>query len=325
MNEIPTLYIAFPSTLHEPSLLVEEDGSLQRLEPMELDVNISPLNWSPLSSSSSTNKNIPDHLDPKVWGGGSMHTVKRKQTRESTSTDNRHQHQKNKENGVQDSTPYSYPTLLPSNGKQPMETPLEKNFHSNKPDDDSFRKENKNSFSETLLQACHLEGLKESPGMKMNPGIDGIARESSSCATGHAPLKSIKQLYDEISMKTSRRRLAKHLANYINQKLSYEEGSARKHWNQFGNQIFTSSVNIADEIISHQHFDSLSYDILNSLHLTEPESNLNHIKVFGSPKRYMRRLTKCEAPSVSWASQGPVQLVQPKWYLVPAFLYSPSW
>ncbi|PLW49703.1 hypothetical protein PCANC_10445 [Puccinia coronata f. sp. avenae] len=193
IDDTPTY--AYPSTHESSALLAEEDASLPRVEPVEVDARYSPLNRSP-PSSSSTNKQIPYRLEPEALSKRrSLRILKKQQSMKSTSNDDRRKRRKNGENSIRDTAPY--PTLLQSKGKQPMETPLEKNFHSNiEPvDDDIFRQDNTNPLFEMLLQVCQWEHLKESPGIEMTTGIEGTSRQSSATVE-HKALQLIKQFND---------------------------------------------------------------------------------------------------------------------------------
>ncbi|PLW11197.1 hypothetical protein PCANC_18792 [Puccinia coronata f. sp. avenae] len=100
-----------PSTHKSSALLAEEDGSLTRLEPVELDARYSPLNRSAPSSPTSINKNIPDHLDPEALGKRRLLRIwKKQQSMRSNSNDARRKRRKNEENSIRDTAPY--PTLL---------------------------------------------------------------------------------------------------------------------------------------------------------------------------------------------------------------------
>jgi hypothetical protein len=222
----------------------------------------------------------------EMLGERSLRPVKKQRSRKSISRDG-HLKPKNEENGTQDSTPY--PTLLLSKGKNPMETTVEKNFHSNQPDDDISRQANKSSLFETLVQVCHLECLKESPG-HVDTVVEGTSSQSS--ATENEALKLFKILIDEMP-KTPKRRSINNISVYIQNKLTHE-GGVDQITNEIRKQIFEASVKIADEILFHQNLNPSSEDILRSLHLTEPESSSNNIRRFGSKKKiYQKNNQKC--------------------------------
>jgi hypothetical protein len=255
---------------------------------VELDANISPLGQLPLSSLSSPNKHILDHLDPEGWESDERLLLPVKKIGQSSkSTENEDQHkQKNGEHGIRDSTLYSTLTLR-SNGKQPIVTTLEKNFHSNDLGDDSSRQANKNSLLDSLVHVCHSEYLKETPGMKMQTGIEGTSRQSS--AIEHEALQLIMRLKDGMPKVTnSKKKTIKNFTTYVNRKLAYEGGVN----NEIKSRMYENSLNIADEILFHGNLNNYSRDIVKYLHLEELESMSNNIREFVSPEVYMRRITK---------------------------------
>jgi hypothetical protein len=91
---------AFPST-YESSALAEEDGNSKRLEPVQLDSKVFPLNRFPLGSLGSVSHQYiaTDVLELETLNKSLLLSVKKQQFMESTSSE--HQHSQKRRPGIE--------------------------------------------------------------------------------------------------------------------------------------------------------------------------------------------------------------------------------